>query len=278
MRFTIRIYPQFGFSKGFSLVELLIYAALSGLIFAAVWQTFNAQNAIHKSQKEIAAMQQNIRAALFVLSKEIRMAGYDPEPNDDQVFQITDIRLRNENNVLTVNGNSAIAFTAGDYDDSGADKTIFYAKNGPFTMSRSINGSGRQLFAENIEALELAYAFDSDGDGALDTSANGNTVWAVDTDNDNRLDMALDANDDGKIDENDDTDSDGLINGSILNPAIDAVRICAVHVWILGRTTKIDINHSDNGVYATGRKIIRTNDRFHRRLLTSTVKCRNLGL
>jgi type IV pilus assembly protein PilW len=267
------------FPHGFTLVELLIYVALSGLIFTAVWQTFNTQNAIHNTQKEIAAMEQNLRAAMFVLKKEIRMAGYNPTPDTNaSSFGITDIRLRNENNSLNVNGNSAIGFTAGDYNNTGVDKSIFFVKNGPVTLARAINTSGRQLFAENIEALELAYAFDADGDGILDTSANGNIIWAVDTDNDNRLDLNLDTNDDGIIDDADDTESDGRINGIVLNPVVDIDKIRAVHIWILGVTTKPDSNHTDNGIYGVGRKVIRVNDRFHRRQVNAVVKCRNLGL
>jgi type IV pilus assembly protein PilW len=265
-------------TKGVTLLELVIYVALMGIAFSGIWSAFNTQHAIHQTQKQIAAMQQNIRAAMHVLSKEIRMAGFDPDPTDDQEFQITDIRSRNDNNVLTVNGNSAFGFTAADYDNSGTDKTIFYSKNGPTTLARSINGSGRQLFAENIQSFELAYAFDNDGDGEMDLSAGGNIVWAVDSDNDNFLDMALDVNDDGRIDETDDTDSDGRINGTMLNAAVDRSRIRAVHVWILGVTSKLDKNHTDNNTYVVGRKVIRTSDRFHRRLLVSTVRCRNLGL
>jgi len=266
------------FCRGFTLVELLVSIALTGLVFSAIWSTFTAQQSIYIAQKQITAMQQNLRAARFMLEKEIRMAGYDTSPHDQEAFQITDIRLRDENNSLDINGNSAITFTAGDYNNSGSNKTISYSKNGPTTLARAINGSGRQLFAENIQAFALAYAFDENRDGNLDTSAGGNIIWAVDTDNDNFLDLSLDTGDDGTIDENDDTDNDGTLEGFPLNPAIGIDRIRVVRIWLLGRTTKPDKDYSNNGTVVVGRAVITTNDRIRRRLLTTMVRCRNLGI
>ena len=150
-------------------------------------------------------MQQNLRAAMYVMEREIRMAGYDPTGSGN--FGITDIRLKDIDDDLDVNGNSSLEFTI-DRDDNGlgpdGDETVYYciydspvgAPDGKTDLAQRYGGGGRQLLAQNIEALGLAYAFDNNGDGQLDTTVAGNTIWAIDSDNDNDLDVNLDTNDD----------------------------------------------------------------------------------
>ena len=64
--------------KGFTLVELLVVLALSGIVTAAVYKSFTAQQQVYVAQDQVAGMQQDVRAALEIMIKELRMAGYDP--------------------------------------------------------------------------------------------------------------------------------------------------------------------------------------------------------
>lgn len=63
-------------SRGFTLVELLVYIAIVGVVAAAIFSTFKSQQDSYLVQEEIAAMQQNLRAALYVVGNDIRMCGY----------------------------------------------------------------------------------------------------------------------------------------------------------------------------------------------------------
>jgi len=268
--------------KGFTLVELLVAMALSGIVMASIYYTFYSQQKSYIAQEQIVAMQQNLRAAMFYMERQIRMPGYDPTGSGG--FGITDIRLKDIDDNLDVNGNSSLEFTI-DQDGNGAvgggDERVYYciydsptaAPDGKTDLARRHGAGGRQLLAENIEALGFAYAFDNNGDGQLDTTAaGGNTIWAIDSDNDNDLDVNLDTNDDGIIDINDNP------AGAALASDVNRSRIRAIRTWILARTDIEDRGFSNTGTYVIANQRITPNDGFRRRLLATTVKCRNMGL
>jgi type IV pilus assembly protein PilW len=172
--------------KGLTLVELLVAMAISGIVAGAIYTAFQSQQKSYLVQDQVAEMQQNLRAAMDIMVREIRMAGYDPQSSNG--FGIIDIQPRDvANNVdVGLTGNGAFEFTA-DFDDNGTlsgGETISYSVyDSPVATPDGINdlgrnsGGGRQLVAENIEAMGFAFAFDADGDGNLDTySAGGSQV------------------------------------------------------------------------------------------------------
>ena len=97
---------------------------------------------------------------------------------------------------------------------------------------------------------------DGDGDGLLDA---GEEIWAYDSDADGNLDM------------NNDT-------GAALASTVNFDRIRAVRVWILARTRNPLRDSSGPKNFIVGDKPINVNDSFKYRLLTTTVKCRNMGI
>ena len=64
-------------NKGFTLIELLIAMAVSGIIMTGVYSAFKTQQDSYLAQEQVAEMQQNLRASLYIMTTEIRMAGYD---------------------------------------------------------------------------------------------------------------------------------------------------------------------------------------------------------
>ena len=65
-------------NKGFTLVEILVALALSAVVLGAIYSVYVAQQKVYVVQEEVAKMQQNLRAALLMMSGELRMAGFDP--------------------------------------------------------------------------------------------------------------------------------------------------------------------------------------------------------
>ncbi len=65
-----------GNNRGASLLEVLIALFLTGIITAAVFQTYITQHQNYLVQDDITEIQQNARAAVDELTRQIRMAGY----------------------------------------------------------------------------------------------------------------------------------------------------------------------------------------------------------
>ena len=62
--------------KGLTLIELLIALVLSSILIAALYRVFISQQRIYTVQDQVADIQQNVRIAIGQMTKEIRMAGY----------------------------------------------------------------------------------------------------------------------------------------------------------------------------------------------------------
>jgi len=65
-----------GKEKGFTLVELLVAMAISGIVVAAVYTAFVTQQKSYTVQNQVAETQQNARVGLDLIAREVRMAGY----------------------------------------------------------------------------------------------------------------------------------------------------------------------------------------------------------
>lgn len=63
-------------TKGLTLVELLVALVLSSLLIAALYETFVKQHKTYTIQEQVVDTQQNVRAAIVRMSREIRMSGF----------------------------------------------------------------------------------------------------------------------------------------------------------------------------------------------------------
>jgi type IV pilus assembly protein PilW len=267
---------RLGLKGGFTLIELMVTLAVTSIITAVIYSAYNLQQRTFRRETMVVATQQNARSALFLMEKEIRMVGYDRLNTD--LFGLTNITLDGAGNgTLTFTTDNG-AGTAADNGTLDGDETITYAiydalsTVGNSDLGRTVGGGVADLLAEGIEAMGMAYAFDDDRDGRLDTSAGGNVIWAVDSDGDNDLDLNLDSNDDGNIDA-----ADFPLTVALATD-VNIDRIRAMRVFILARTKGMDYGYTDNDTYVVGNRRITPADNFRRRLLVATVKCRNLGL
>ena len=257
-------YRECSYRHGYSLVELLVAMAITLLVMAGVYKVYVTQQDSYLLQEQVAEMQQNARTAKYIMTREIRMAGYNPtglaaagfvSAHNDSIRFTMDIT--GEDGTITVPGDD-ITYSVSTANDLERDE-----------------GSGKQAVVENVEAIGFAYAFDGDGDGNIDTSAGGNIIWAIDsdkTDGIDQLDKYLDTDDDGIISVSDNP------NGEDLATPVPLDRIKAVRIWILARTGNEERGHSDTSTYVLANQRVPANDGNRRYLVTTTVKCRNMAL
>ncbi|MCX5885420.1 MAG: prepilin-type N-terminal cleavage/methylation domain-containing protein, partial [Proteobacteria bacterium] len=60
-----------GKEKGFTLVELLVAMAISGIVVAAVYTAFVTQQKSYTVQDQVAETQQNARVGLDLIAREV---------------------------------------------------------------------------------------------------------------------------------------------------------------------------------------------------------------
>jgi type IV pilus assembly protein PilW len=160
-------------NQGFTLIELMMAIAVLSIALGAIYSLFRNQVIAHNTNREVVAMQQNVRAALSFMERDIRMAGFDPTGTSGADIVIANgAQLqfsidRNENG--TIDAGETITYALNnDADGNGrADGT-------PCNLGRN-SGSGLQTLALNIDALNFDY-FDADGNSITNKAV---TPWVV---------------------------------------------------------------------------------------------------
>ena len=141
--------------SGFTLVELLITLAISGIVLSAAVNTFIAQRRSYALQEQVTEMTQGTRAALEMVTREARMAGYNPAGTnfDSIIYNPTHVQIRADLN--------------GDGDTADANETIVYAYHtATQQMLRDGDGSSQPI-ADHIQAFTFDYV---DGAGTSTTT------------------------------------------------------------------------------------------------------------
>jgi len=271
--------------KGVTLIELLVAMAAGTILMAAIYGAYQGQQKAFVNQQLVVDMQQNVRAAMLLMTREIRMTGYDPAAADgidnDGLNGIDDPAESSGATVLKA-GKDWIQFSAdltGDSDVLDAGEDITYQISGPDLVRidpHDATGGTPQIVAYDIEAVGFAYAYDENTDGQLDTfdgTPNTPVIWAIRKNpSDTKLGNYLDTDQNGVIDEAD------AVGGANLPIQIGYDKIKAVRIWLLGRTRQPVRGYRDNRSYKVGWQNITTNDNYRRFLLTATVHCRNQGI
>jgi len=65
-------------SAGFTLIEILIAMAISGMVMTGIYQAYVQQMRVNNTQNQVVDMQQSVRVAMYFMEREIRLAGLDP--------------------------------------------------------------------------------------------------------------------------------------------------------------------------------------------------------
>ena len=223
-------------NSGVTLTELLIALALAGIVAGAIYNIFISQGKAYTIQSEVAEMQQNLRAGIFMIEREIRMVGYDPTREADaQILTAAPGQLEFTADLngdgVTDDPNEHMIYTLYDTDADGTSDAL---------VRNDVNsGAGTQLLAENIDQLNYVY---------LDESRNALNDMTT------PVDLAV----------------------------LPDIR--SIQVTMVARSGVIDLKYTNNETYQNqnpgGSEVIYTapGDNFRRRLLSTEIKCRNLGL
>jgi type IV pilus assembly protein PilW len=143
--------------SGLTLIELLISMAIAGMLLAAMVLAFTAQSKTYNTQQEVSTLQEDMKAALQLMSRDIRMAGYNPTGSPG--FSIVAATSTTFNAAQDFNGDGV---------PGGPEENILYsfvtpAPGSTATIMRSTNGGALQPVIDNITHLGFEYLMVTDG-------------------------------------------------------------------------------------------------------------------
>jgi len=256
--------------NGFTLIEILIAMALTGMVMTGVYRVYSQQVAVTNTQNIVRDMQQNIRAAMYYMEMEIRMAGMDPSGNaragvelamDGQITVSADVGGAgaipgdpNEffNSVVDANERVTYRLDTDANDDGICDNLP--ASTVPCNLVRE-SGGVASVIAQNIDALDFVYLGVDTTDPACDNDCpiNGDA---------------------------------GFPGSPVPNDILDDIR--SIQVTIVARAGGADlpgfiIPFDDNREFEgqQGQIVLSqllTDDGYRRNRLTSEISLRNMGL
>lgn len=240
--------------RAFTLVELLVVLALTAIAMAIIYKTVPTQNKIFVVQDQVVEMQQQLRAAMAVVVREIRMAGYNPKScldsscgcspgiltaTADSICLTKDITggqtdtLDNDGDGITDEAGEEV-YPDGDCKDPNETVTLAIDTNSigkPCLRRKSSAAGSFQTIAENIEILNFVYL-----------------------------------------------DRNGVVLATPLTSA-DLPKVRSIQVAMVARTEREDKQYHNTTVFRNRQQDIllsASGDGYRRRLLNTTVQCHNM--
>ena len=143
--------------EGFTVVEVVVAVSIFLLILVGIMQIFEPSNLGYPSVQRPLQSPRNGRAAMDVMARQIRMAGYFPENID------TD-QANDQANAVEIGTDTALA-VGGDLDGSGTSNTFLFCLDGgglrrvqgPRGVPGSYTCRSGAVLADGITRLRFAY-------------------------------------------------------------------------------------------------------------------------
>ncbi len=136
-------------------MELVIALAVGAILLAAMFGVFTVQHRSLNVEDQVAELQQNVRAGMDMMVREIRMAGFDP--TGTLAASLTALG----ENVITVEtvstNHDRITFY---YIEGTAPKKVvyeIYSSSGVPNLGRRVDSGSIQPVVENMDGLTITY-------------------------------------------------------------------------------------------------------------------------
>jgi type IV pilus assembly protein PilW len=132
--------------SGLTLIELLIAMGIAGALLSLMVMSFSGQSQIYNTQQETSTLQEDMWAALQLISRDIRMAGYDPLASGN--FGVVTATRTKFESTQDFNNSGVLG--------DGPNETVQYEMTGN-SLGRATNGGALQPIIDNITQLAFEY-------------------------------------------------------------------------------------------------------------------------
>ena len=240
--------------NGFTFIEVMVSMLISSFVFAGIYGVYTIQQRSYTVQEQVSEMQQKGRAALDFMVRDIRMAAYgDPDGNCTS-------------GDMAVWSAGATAFTFDTCNQTNTKQTITYDLLG-HDLRRTVGTGTAQTIAEDIEAVEFLYAVEDKTTDPTSFPLKSSVTGGANLDLIRSVQISLLIRS---------TFPDRKHRDGVLYIPASVMKSVSTAVW--------DINGADTGtgnpptIDPAGCDKGTDRCRYHRRLLITTVKMRNMGL
>jgi len=159
--------PRPRVDSGFTLIELMVSIAIGLVVLASVATTFTSQTRAYSAQEQINQMEQNLRGALDIMTREIKMAGY--RPNGGTVTGVVSYSSSSLTIQADIDGNGTL-LASGTGSDTANEQIAYVYDSVNKKITRQVGSGTAATLAENISAFTFTY-YQSSG-ATLATSAS----------------------------------------------------------------------------------------------------------
>jgi prepilin-type N-terminal cleavage/methylation domain-containing protein len=260
---------------GYTLIEAMIAIVISSIIISTIYQIFYSQQKNYMTHNESYNMNQNLRSAIYILTKEVRSSGYDPteiekdkkknmigfvKNFDSNIFSdmgLSDINYLTDRNRIAfgVDKNSDKCIST---DNGEADPTKCETKTQDLNALKEDGERGEQiayrLYENNLQR------FNSE---IYSKTNNLEAAWQIIATNIDAFNFVF-------LDKN---------NTPISDP-VDNRNVRSIEISILARTEKKDHEYKNNTTYRNkqGDDLCPTckYDHYHRQHISTTIRLRNI--
>jgi len=169
--------------KGITLIELLVALVICGIVIAAIYRLFIGQTRAYTVQDQVVEVQQNVRNAMEILLRDLRMAGFD----DDNLISTINIA----NPIVPPFSENSITVNYEYFDRASATYqnhiVLYYLNASNLLRQSTVDGVAgpQEILLENVDVLNFIYGIDlASEDGLVDkwdpaTDVGTNRVIAV---------------------------------------------------------------------------------------------------
>lgn len=148
-----------GSKKGYTLVELMVALAMAAIFIVCTLTIVDMSMQSYSVQERVSEAQQSVRAALDLMVRDIRMAGYDPMAVSGGPTAGIGILAADET-MLQFSSD----LNADQVDNGGIENLTYFYDAGSKRLRQKEGGKAYpQTFIENVSALKFSY-FNADGD------------------------------------------------------------------------------------------------------------------